>query len=233
MLIGVGVVSYDTMTIRASEEIEEDTSKLLLNAEQWLNHQQAIEAAVLDYVYAGSPGDLPTIEENRHAVAVNEQAMRDVINEYHPEESLSSIERLLTLTAKHQLKVDEIVARNKAGDHIQAQRLLAESQKERFIYVARQLTDNMTSYLQVRRIGENSKVSLNVLRGSISFGLMTILMVAVIWVSYIITTRTQRKNRVLSEQLLHRATHDSLTNLPNRDMFHDRVSQSISLARRN
>ncbi len=38
--------------------------------------------------------------------------------------------------------------------------------------------------------------------------------------------------RAMSQQMTHSAQHDVLTNLPNRMLLHDRISQSISLARR-
>src|SRR5437016_1915513 len=39
-------------------------------------------------------------------------------------------------------------------------------------------------------------------------------------------------SRAMSQQMTHSAQHDVVTNLPNRMLLHDRISQSISLARR-
>jgi len=41
------------------------------------------------------------------------------------------------------------------------------------------------------------------------------------------------ENKTLQDELLHQATYDVLTNLPNRALFLDRLQQGISLARRN
>ncbi|MEA3107094.1 MAG: hypothetical protein QOI88_1699 [Gammaproteobacteria bacterium] len=41
------------------------------------------------------------------------------------------------------------------------------------------------------------------------------------------------ESRAIADQLLHMAQHDSLTNLPNRLLFNDRLSQSITLAARH
>jgi diguanylate cyclase (GGDEF)-like protein/PAS domain S-box-containing protein len=49
----------------------------------------------------------------------------------------------------------------------------------------------------------------------------------------VIVFRDVSAARAQSEQLAHLAEHDSLTGLPNRLLFNDRVGQAISLARRN
>lgn len=41
------------------------------------------------------------------------------------------------------------------------------------------------------------------------------------------------ENKLLQDELLHQATYDILTNLPNRALFLDRLQQAMSLARRN
>lgn len=233
MLFGVAMVSYDAMTIREAEEIEEDASKLVLNAEQWLNHQQEIEVAVRNYVYTENQASLATIAENRYAAMEHERGMHEVLDEYRQEPAEEPTRGLLKFTARHQRLIDQIVAYKKAGDNASAQRSLAAADSELFIYGARQIIENIIQDLQKKRGDANAKVSLNVLRGSISFGLMAILIIAVIWISYATTHRTQQRNKELSEQLLLKATHDSLTQLPNRDLFYDRLSQSISVARRH
>ena len=233
MLLGVVMVSYDAMTIREAEEIEEDASKLLLNAEQWLNHQQEIEVAVRNYVYAGNQSSLTTIAENRRAAVEHERGMQAILDEYHQGKAEELTLGLLKFTARHQRLIDQIVAYKNAGDNASAQRSLASADRELFVYGARQIIDNIILDLQKKRSDANAQVSLNVLRGSISFGLMASLIIAIIWISYTTTHRTQQRNKELSEQLLLKATHDSLTRLPNRDLFYDRLSQSISVARRH
>lgn len=232
IFICVGVVSYDAVTIRNAEEIEEDTSRLLLNTEQLLNRQQGIEIAVRNYVYAGKQADLAVIEENRQVVVQHERNIKEVIDEYRLDESESLITGLLAFSARHQKKIDDIIAYRKAGRNADAEGDLKAIDSKLYIDGVELIIDNISKVLQKRRTEANAKVSLNVLRGSISFGLMSLLMVAVIWVSYFVTTKMQRRNKELSEKLALKATHDVLTALPNRDLFYDRLSQSISLARR-
>lgn len=232
MLTGVGIVSYDALTIREAEEIEEDTSKLLINAEQWLNHQQAIEVAIRNYVIMGESQSLKSIEENRHAAIEHMQAMKGVLVEYQ-EDAENQLNKLLKFTEGHSRNVDRIIAARKAGDIQSAERELASTDSESFVNGAKLTIDKLTQPLQEKRSQVNAEVSFDVLRGGISFALMAILMIAVIWASYIVTSKTQRRSEELSEQLELEATHDALTSLPNRRYMHEHLSRAISLATRN
>jgi len=232
MLIGVGMVGHDALTIREAEEIEEDASKALLHAEQWLNHQEEIEVAVRSYVISGEQRYLDAIADNRQLSVEHIQGMKDVISEYEVEAE-AEIRGLLKLTERHQQLVDQIVAGKKTGDSRGAGRILASERYAIFIDGARLIMTNFTRGLQEERSAYNSKVSLNVLRGSISFGSLAFLMILTIWTSYFITARMQRRNQELTAQLAFEATHDTLTGLPNRRYIYDRLSHAIALASRH
>ncbi|HEV2676534.1 MAG TPA: EAL domain-containing protein [Aliidongia sp.] len=49
----------------------------------------------------------------------------------------------------------------------------------------------------------------------------------------VVAVRDIRERRAAEEQIRHMAHHDTLTGLPNRRMFHDRLNQAVALARRN
>lgn len=232
MLIGVGVVSHDALTIREAEEIEEDTSKLLLHAEQWLNHQEEIEVAFRNFILFGSPQGLDLITENRQASVEHIQGMKEALSEYQ-EDAEDKINGLLGFTEKHQRLLDQIIASRKAGDTSGAEHALASKEAELFIYGAKLIIENVTQTLQDKRSRYNREVSLNVLRGSISFALLALVMISTIWISYFITNRTQRKNDELTAQLAFEATHDALTGLPNRRYICKHLHHGIDLANRH
>jgi diguanylate cyclase (GGDEF)-like protein len=232
MSVGVGVVGYDAMTIREAEEIEEDSGKLLLNAEQWLNHVQGIEVALRNYVLLGMEPSLVSIAENRQAAKEHIEAMKQILVLYH-EDAEDQMNGLVKFTDRHLRTVDRIIATKQAGDTPGAERALASSESQLFMYGAKLIVDNVTQTLQEKRRRVNGEVSLNVLRGSISFALLAVLMIGVIWASYAVTTRTQRHNRQLAARLEFEATHDALTGLPNRRYLHDYLGHAIELAIRH
>ncbi len=232
MLVGVGMVSYDALTIREAEEVEEDTSKLLLHAEQWMNHQEEIEVALRNYVLAGNPKNLAAIEKNRLASMEHVQGMRQTLSEYL-EDAEEQINGLLKFRDKHQRLVDRIVAARTAGDIKSASQALASDEAGLYIYATQLILENLTHTLQEKRSRYNSEVSMNVLHGSISFALMALLMISVIWVGYAITAKAQRKNAQLTAQLEFEATHDALTGLPNRRYMHDHIAHALDLATRH
>ena len=232
MLIGVGVVGYDASTIREAEEIEEDTSKLLLHAERWLNHQEEIEVALRTYLLSETQQSLDVISENRHASSEHIQGLKDALSEHH-EYAEEQINGLLKYAEKHQRMIDQIIAYKKAGDVSGAEHLLVSDRSVLFIYGAKLILDNVSKNLRDKRSRYNTQVSLNVLRGKISFALLAFLMICTVWISYFITVRTQRKNDELTAQLEFEAKHDTLTDLPNRRFMHEHLRHAIKLATRH
>ena len=232
MLIGVGVVSHDALTIREAEEIEEDTSKLLLHAEQWLNHQEEIEVAFRNFLLIGNQRSLDVIAENRHASVEHIQGMKEALSEYQ-EDAEAQINGLTKFSEGHQRLLDRIIASRKAADASGTDRAFALKEIELFIYGSKLIIDNLSQGLQDKRSRYNSEVSRNVLRGSISFALLALVMISTIWIGYFITIRTQRKNEELTAQLEFEATHDALTGLPNRRYICEHLNHAIDLARRH
>jgi len=51
--------------------------------------------------------------------------------------------------------------------------------------------------------------------------------------AYLVIIRDISDRKLTEERLMHMATHDTLTNLPNRFLFHDRLSQALGRAKRN
>jgi diguanylate cyclase (GGDEF)-like protein len=232
LLIGVAVISHDALTIREAEEIEEDTSKLLLHAEQWLNHQEEIEVAFRNFILFGSPKSLDVVAENRQASVEHIEGMKATLGEYQ-EDPEAQVNGLLKFSERHQQVLDRIIASKKAGDASGTERALASKDTEVFIHGAKLIIDTLSQTLQDKRSRYNSEVSLNVLRGSISFALLALVMISTIWISYSITTRAQRKNEELTAQLAFEATHDALTDLPNRRYIYDHLNHAVELANRH
>jgi diguanylate cyclase (GGDEF)-like protein len=232
MLIGVGMVSHDALTIRAAEEIEEDTSKVLLDAEQWMNHQEEIEVAFRNFVVFGRQQGLDMVAENRQASVEHIQAMKEILSEYQ-DDAEDQIQGLLKFTERHQRVLDRIIASKKAGDASGVERALASKEVDLFMYGAKLIIENLTQTLQEKRSRYNNEVSLNVLRGSISFALLALFMISTVWISYFVTNRAQRKNEELTALLGFEATHDALTGLPNRRYIYDRLGHDIDLANRH
>lgn len=233
MLIGVGVVSHDAWTIREAEEIEEDAGKLLLNAERWLNHQEEIEVALRNYVLFGSTQNLDAIAENRQGMAEHIQSMKEVLSEYQEEATDAQISGLLKFSERHQRLLDRIIAYRKAGDESSMERALESKEFSMFLTGARLIIDALSQTLQEKRSRYNSEVSYDVLRGSISFALMALIMISTTWISYYITTKAHRKNEELTAQLGFEATHDALTGLPNRRYIYGQLSHIVDMANRH
>jgi len=232
LLIGVVVVSYDAMTIRAAEEVEEDTGKLLLNAERWLNHQAAIETALRDYVLFAQDHSLQVIAENRLGSEEHIVGMKEALSEYEADVD-EQIGGLLRYKDQHQRLIDEIVRLRQAGDKAGAAALLAAPRVEHYMRGAGLIVSYVTQYLQDQRTRSNSEVSTNVLRGSVSFAAMALIMIAAVWFGYAINRRTQMRNEELSAKLAFEATHDALTGLPNRRYMRDHLSHAVDLAVRH
>jgi diguanylate cyclase len=74
------------------------------------------------------------------------------------------------------------------------------------------------------RYGDGGTIACEVYAQSIDYGDGTARVAAV---------RDIRERRAAEAQIRHMAHHDSLTGLPNRSLFHDRLDQAIAYARRN
>jgi diguanylate cyclase (GGDEF)-like protein len=232
LLVNIGIVSHDAMTIREAEEIEEDTSELLLHSERWLNHQETIEVALRDYVLFGKKQSLQTIETMRQESEEHVLGMKKALGEYQ-EDAGSRILGLLKYKDRHQRLVDEIIQLKRSGDTSNAYALLASTQFNVYMPGANFIIDKITQDLQDRRSKYNSVVSLNVLRGSISFAAMGVLMISAVWIGFVINLGTQRRNEELSTKLAFEATHDALTGLPNRRYMHDHLNHAFEMATRH
>jgi diguanylate cyclase (GGDEF)-like protein len=232
MLIGVGVVVHDTIAIREAEEIEEDSGKALLLAQKWINHQGMMEVAVRDYLIFAQPASVEAIAENQR-ISVEEVAeLQRVLGEYDDKTELRLL-ALLQLAARHQELMAQIVAFRQGGDLGRATHILNLDEYGRFVDDAKLHMEEVTHRLDEKRSDSNSNVSLNVMRGSVSFALLAVLMISVLWVSYLITVNTQQEKARLARQLGFEATHDSLTGLPNRRYMQDHLARAIDLASRH
>lgn len=181
----------------------------------------------------GSPQNLEVIAENRQASLEHIQGMKEVLSEAYQEEAEAQIAGLLKFAERHQAFLDRIIASRKAGDISGAERALTAKEGDVYINGARLIIDALSTTLQEKRSRYNNEVSFNVLRGSISFALLALVMMATIWIGYFITARTQRKNEELTELLAYEATHDALTGLPNRRYTYSHLNHAIELANRH
>lgn len=75
------------------------------------------------------------------------------------------------------------------------------------------------NYTMTRRSGETCELELNATSNYLPG-------------YHILIYRDVTQRKVLEQQLMHQAFHDSLTGLPNRALFHDRLTQSLARARR-
>jgi diguanylate cyclase (GGDEF)-like protein len=232
MLIGIVVVSHDALLIREAEEIEEDSSKLALNAEKWLNHQQEIEVAVGSYVLSGRPLSLITIESNRKDAVAHLEDMKRILGE-HDEDAEAKLKGLVRFSERHQRLIERIIAAKTAANGALAEQLLLSDEYVQFMIGAKLIMENISRDLQEKGSRFNKEVSLSVVRGSVSFAVLAVLMIAVIWISYFITVRAQRRSAALTAQLAFEATHDALTGLPNRRYIYDHLGHAIDLASRH
>jgi diguanylate cyclase (GGDEF)-like protein len=232
MLIGVVVISHDALMIRNAEEIEEDASKLSLNAEQWLNHQQEIEVAVVNFVLSGRPQNLTAIAGSRQEGQEHLKGMKTVLAEYE-EEADAKMQGLMKFWERHQRLIDQIVAQRKAGNINEAERILTSNEYAHFMDGAKLIIESVSRDLQERRGKYNKEVSLSVMRGGISFAVLALLMISVIWISYVITARAQRRSDELAVRLAFEATHDALTGLPNRRYIYEYLGHALDLAKRH
>jgi diguanylate cyclase (GGDEF)-like protein len=232
MLVGVGVVGHDALLIREAEEIGEDASKLALNAEKWLNHQQEIEVALGSYVLSGRTQSLSVIESSRKDAVEHLGNMKRILTE-HDEDAGAKLQGLIKFSERHQRLVERIIAYKTSADGAAAEQLLISDEYAQFMVGTKLIMDNLSHELQEKRSRYNKEVSLSVVRGSISFTVLAVLMIAVIWISYLITVRAQRRSAALTAQLAFEATHDALTGLPNRRYIYDHLGHAIDLASRH
>jgi len=232
MVIGVWVVGHDALAIRQAEEVEEDTSKALLHAERWIDHQLEIEVALRDFVLFGKPQSVAVIEDNRQHSVEHIAGMQEVLGEYD-EHASARLQGLVKFSERHQVLVAKVIADSRAADSAAAQRMLASQEYALFMSGAKLIVENLTRDLEERRRSSNSNVSLNVLRGSVSFAVLALGMISVLWVSYFITNRMQNENQELATRLAFESTHDALTGLPNRRYMQDHLGRAIDLAVRH
>lgn len=232
MLIGVGVVIHDSIAIREAEEIEEDSGKALLLAQKWINHQSMMEVALRDFVIFAEPASLQAISENQRISVEEVDELQRVLGEYDDKTELRLL-ALLQLSARHQELMAQIVAFRQKGDMEHATRILNLDEYARFVDDAKLRIDEVTHRLDEKRRDSNTNVSLNVMRGSVSFALLAALMISVLWVSYLITVNNQQEKARLARQLGFEATHDALTGLPNRRYMQDHLARAMDLAHRH
>lgn len=232
MLVGVGVVVQDTIAIREAEEIEEDSGKALLLAQKWINRQGMMEIAVRDFLFFAAPASVEAIAENQRISVEKVAELRRVLGAYD-DKTDQRLLALLKLSERHHELMAQIVALRQAGDLEHATQILNLDEYARFVDDAKLHMDEVTHRLDEKRRDSNTKVSLNVMRGSVSFALLAVLMISVLWVSYLITVNTQQEKARLARQLGFEATHDSLTGLPNRRYMQDHLARAIDLANRH
>lgn len=232
ILTGSASIVYYAIEIWRIEEVEEDASRLLLNAERWINLQERIDLAIRGDRMVRNRDRLAGVKQNREAAAAYERNIRELLDE-HPRGELSdAFSDLMRHVAAHEKAIDEVAAHLDAGRQSSADELLAQVDYAAYLNRTESLYARLTALSDERRNTANRLVTYSAFRLSIIFTMMSALVIGVIWLGFAMSTRARRRMDELSKKLASRATHDTLTGLPNRDLFYDRLSQSISAARR-
>lgn len=232
LLLAALISAYDAHTVIEAEEDEEEIGKVLLAADHWYTDIQKVQIELLQFLLTGTEENLVAYESRRYDAPKSLQELRQVLAT-HFLEALPQLRPLEDLQKAYFTEVDKAVKMRRDGlpavdlqAIVSEQSRLSEEQIRSFLLG---LTDKARS----RREAINARVTRSILRGTISFMLMTAIMIAILVVGYRSTTRRLGTIQDLSDRLEQEATHDPLTALPNRRYFNDWISRSASLAARN
>lgn len=234
LLIGVLVFAYDAASIVKAEESEEENNVVLLNAEHWLSDFQALEFAQQEFILTGRESYLAYSDAHigRDEVVLHFQALREAIAVRYTA-LLPKVDQLAALLEEHFRHIEKIIEVRRKGD-LSTTRLQELSEQSRdYLEEIHSRLDEVTAPVRAQRDQTNAQVSISVIRGSVSFTLMTLLLITILSTGYRLTWRTLKNNEELSVRLRYEATHDPLTHLPNRRYFDDWLLHAIAAAARS
>ncbi|HUW49728.1 MAG TPA: EAL domain-containing protein [Sulfuricella sp.] len=188
LLAGILFFTYNASFVVDAEEDEEKTGQILFYAEHWFSDLQALELAQNRYLNSGEQEYLVPSENgiNRERVVRQLEDIKASISKRFPE-LLPKVVHLASLQQNHFSKIDHAIAARRKGKPVSA-----SEQDMRFLELMRVALNSVTDPVHEERDRINAQVSDSVVRGSISFSLVTLVMIAILIIGYRITRRTLR-----------------------------------------
>lgn len=212
LLISGLLFAYDAHTVLEAEEVEEDLSGLLVLSGNFVNSLQRTQLFWLEHRQSRSQDSLQRFRQESDHSANRLQALQGlVIKDFAQATTL-----LQPLPELHRQFV---------------QGLDGEAAPQALFRIQLML-DQLESDIRERRQELNGQVALSVRRAAISIGVVIVMLIAILALSYTVVVRALARNRQLRLQLEDEATHDTLTQLPNRRYFLDWIARSTAGAGR-
>ena len=164
VLTGSAAIVHYAAETEALEDVEEDTSRLQLNAERWLSLQQRIDLAIR--------GDrsrrdrFASVRQSRQQASIYEHNIEELLDRHPQEDVRAMFAGLVQLVATQEKAIDEIAVHLDAGQHRKADELLAQLDESRYLRRAETVSEGLGGRLDEWRRATESRVNSNVDRKS-------------------------------------------------------------------
>lgn len=233
LIAAVSIFIFDARSLVEAEEVEEDSSKMLLLIGTYLNGLQQTQIEQQRFLLSGDAAHLRLYQQEKVRSVNRLSALRQVVAKEGLSASLPRIDAIGATQIRYLNELDRAIQTgSKRGDSafagLDASPLaLAQLQQIQLL-----LADTEGDITELRQ-ATNEHVGFSVKRASISILVVSVLLVAILAIGYRNTSRAFAISRNLADQLAHEAMHDTLTLLPNRRFFNDWLEKSVAIAQRN
>jgi diguanylate cyclase (GGDEF)-like protein len=223
-------VATSIQIIRAVGEAEK-IGAIIRRVNDVLSMLQDAESGQRGYLLTGKTGYLEHYHSSLSLIDQRISLLRELCAE-----DPGCLHGIQVLQALKDARFDEIrqTIRMKQSRRVdEALRIMQSDKSKRDTEAMRAILAELQSNVRLRRTTYSDWIAQEVVRAEYILLAVTVLVALIAFLSYRTASKTLRTDAVLKVQLEAAASHDSLTGLPNRRLFRDRLVQTIAQAQRS